>query len=148
SCCFSTAQESDSRSNVSLATQVFQQPARAAVVRAAVRCSPRSWWAAPPSLLFPPRGPPAQTFRGDVEQRNDKDPEERSGEHAAEHRRAHRMAGDGAGALGDNQRKETEDEREAGHHHRAKPQAGRFDGGGANVLAELTLFHRERHDQN
>src|SRR6516165_9964317 len=29
SCCFSTAQESDSRSNVSLATQFFQQPARA-----------------------------------------------------------------------------------------------------------------------
>src|SRR5215471_17594751 len=28
SCCFSTAQESDSRSNVSLATQFFQQPAR------------------------------------------------------------------------------------------------------------------------
>jgi hypothetical protein len=28
SCCFSTAQESDSRSNVSLATQFFQQPAK------------------------------------------------------------------------------------------------------------------------
>src|SRR6516225_1819763 len=27
------------------------------------------------SLLFPPRGPLAQTFRGDVEQRDDEDPE-------------------------------------------------------------------------
>src|SRR5215813_11014660 len=31
---------------------------------------------APPSFhLFPPRGPPAQTLRGDVEQRNNEDPE-------------------------------------------------------------------------
>src|SRR5262249_40643225 len=94
------------------------------------RGSPRSWLAAPPSLPFPPRGPPAQTFRGDVEQRNDEDPEERRSEHAAEHRRAHRLAGDGAGAFGDDQRDETEDEREAGHHHRAKPQARGFYGAG------------------
>src|SRR5262249_11572047 len=91
---------------------------------------------APPSLdLFPPQGPPAQTFRGDVEQRNDEDTEQRSGEHPAEHRRAHRLAGDGAGAFGDDQREETKDEREARHHHRAKPQARGFDGRAANVLA-------------
>src|SRR5215471_6413557 len=34
SCCFSTAQESDSRSNVSLATQFFQQPASGVKVQA------------------------------------------------------------------------------------------------------------------
>src|SRR5262245_65763894 len=65
------------------------------------------------SLLFPPRGPLAQTLRGDVEQRNNEDPEERCGEHAAEYRRADRLARDRAGAAGDDQREETEDEGEA-----------------------------------
>src|SRR6476646_10300192 len=38
------------------------------------------------------RRPSAQTFRGDVEQWNDEDPEYRRSDHAAEHRRAHRTA--------------------------------------------------------
>src|SRR5262249_49769731 len=52
SCCFSTAQESDSRSNVSLATQFFQQPARGEPC---------------PHCGFLPKRPPRDVFVADGE---------------------------------------------------------------------------------
>ena len=55
SCCFSTAQESDSRSNVSLATQFFRQPASLTVSQICVCCGQRSMGNARASL---PERPP------------------------------------------------------------------------------------------
>ena len=46
-----------------------------------------------------------QAFRGYVEQRNNENPEHGGSNHAAEHRRAHGVAGDGPGSLRNDQRK-------------------------------------------
>src|SRR5262249_7970179 len=63
----------------------------------------------------------AHAFRNSKEQRNDENPNQRSSNHAAEHRRADRATGHCAGALGNNKGEESEDEREACHHYWTKP---------------------------
>src|SRR5580693_2842744 len=91
---------------------------------------------APRSLRSPSPRPLTQAFRGYVEQRNNENPEHGCGDHAAEPRRAHRLARDGPGPPRNNQGQQTKDERETGHHHRAESQARRFNDASADVLAE------------
>jgi hypothetical protein len=55
------------------------------------------------SFRFLASRPLTQAFRGYVEQRNDENPEDGCSDHAAEHRRAHRLARDGPGPPRDNQ---------------------------------------------
>src|SRR5262249_8843199 len=90
--------------------------------------------------------PVPQALRRDVEQRNDENAEQRGGEHAAEHRRADRLAGYRAGAAGDDQREKAEYESEARHHHPTESQIRPLDGGSLDVLAHMALLHRERDD--
>ena len=59
--------------------------------------------AVPRSLGSPASRPLTQAFRGYVEQGNNENPEDGRSDHAAEHRRAHRLARDGPGAPRDNQ---------------------------------------------
>ena len=75
-------------------------------------------------------------------------PEQRRGEHAAEHRRADRAPADRAGAARDHQRHEAGDEREAGHHHRPEAQARALDRGIDDRSAALALLLGELDDQD
>src|SRR6266516_7556637 len=59
----------------------------------------------------------AQPLEHDEEQRDQENPHERNGDHAAEHRGAYAAAAEHAGAGGDHQRHEPGDEGEARHHH-------------------------------
>jgi hypothetical protein len=55
------------------------------------------------SLRSPASRPLTQAFRSYVEQRNNENPEDGGSDHAAEHRRAHRLARDGPGPPRNNQ---------------------------------------------
>jgi len=92
--------------------------------------------------------PSTQAVRGDVEQRNEEDPENGRGDHAAENRRAHRVARCRPGPLSDNKRKKPKDEGEARHHHRAEPQGCGFNSGRVGIFTELALLHGKCNDQN
>src|SRR5947207_1164499 len=92
----------------------------------------------------PGRGAP----ENHVEHGRQEEAEERDPEHAAEHRRAERLAHLGAGSGRARERQHAQDERERGHQDRPEAEPARLDGGREAVLALLLLLLRELDDEH
>src|SRR5438093_119127 len=83
-----------------------------------------------------------------IEHGRQEEAEERDPEHAAEHRRAERLAHLGPGSGRARERQHPQDERERGHQDRPEAQAARLDGGREAVPALLLLLLGELDDED